>query len=73
MSGQEWRSDIESDSSTDPGGTYIIRGEWRADGDITPFVHSAYSGEDEPGADLVIQTADSVLFHIHSYHLKAAR
>jgi hypothetical protein len=56
----------------DPGGRYI-HGVWRPDGDMTPFVHPAYSEEDEPGADLVLQTTDNVLFNIHSYHLKAAR
>jgi hypothetical protein len=56
----------------DPGGRYIY-GVWRADGDTTPIIHSAYTNEQDSGKDLVIQTTDNILFHVHSYYLKAAR
>jgi hypothetical protein len=54
------------------GGSYI-HGVWRADGDTTPIIHPAYTNEQDSGENLVIQTTDNILFHIHSYYLKAAR
>jgi hypothetical protein len=54
------------------GGSYI-HGVWRAVGDTTPIIHPAYTNEQDSGEDLVIQTTDNILFHIHSYYLKAAR
>ena len=40
--------------------------------DDRPYFDPGYN-DAEPGADLVIQTTDRVIFRVHSYFLKAAR